>query len=243
MSEEKIRNFPSGATRDTDTNKLDFQGFTSSIAMEQVDNYIMRQRDLAWAAGLFEGEGSVYLKNQAPKKDGTLIFHPCINMAITDEDVLQKFVAIIGVGKAIPEHCIRKGANKLRWGWSVQGKNAYRVATILFPYLGMRRKNKFIEIFGNEKVEQRWNMSILVLEKYAQYLHKHKIQSNGEIRSSDNWKKGIPLSAYAKSMWRHFLDVMKGHEGYLPSEKLQDALCAVIFNAMGYLHEILKDKG
>lgn len=85
-------------------------------------------------------------------------------------------------------------------------------------------------------------LSPLVLERYGAYMHQHRRQPNGELRDSDNWQKGIPLAQYIKSHWRHSLDWWKLHRGYMAQASLEDTLCAVIFNAMGYLHEVLKQK-
>lgn len=82
-------------------------------------------------------------------------------------------------------------------------------------------------------------LSPLVIERYAEYMHKHRKQADGKMRDSDNWQKGIPITQYIKSLWRHFFAVWKGHRHGTISE---DDLCAVIFNGMGALHEILKAK-
>lgn len=81
----------------------------------------------------------------------------------------------------------------------------------------------------------------LVLERFAAYMHDHRKQSDGSLRAADNWKKGIPLSAYAESEWRHHLDFQKAHQG-LPAPDIEDSICALIFNLQGYLHELLKTK-
>ncbi len=83
-------------------------------------------------------------------------------------------------------------------------------------------------------------LSPLVLERYAEYMHRHRFQADGEIRASDNWQKGIPTEAYMKSMWRHFFDVWKG---YRKSENVQEELCALLFNVKGMLHEDIKRNG
>ena len=84
-------------------------------------------------------------------------------------------------------------------------------------------------------------LSPLVIEAYGNYMTKHRKQSDGSLRASDNWQKGIPRDAYMKSAWRHFLDWWKEHRGLGSREGLIDALCALLFNVMGYLHEVLKD--
>ena len=88
-------------------------------------------------------------------------------------------------------------------------------------------------------------LSPLVLERYAEYMNKHRLQSDGRMRDSDNWQAGIPKKEYMKSGWRHFFDWWKEHRGVQTQdscEGVEDALCALIFNSMGYLHEVLKEK-
>ncbi|MDX1279384.1 dATP/dGTP diphosphohydrolase domain-containing protein [Oceanihabitans sediminis] len=92
------------------------------------------------------------------------------------------------------------------------------------------------------KLDYEGFISPLVLERFAQYMNKHRYQSDGNIRDSDNWQKGIPQTAYMKSGWRHFMDWWKEHRGIKSKEGIEEALCAVIFNASGYLFEILKEK-
>ncbi len=92
--------------------------------------------------------------------------------------------------------------------------------------------------------EGKWDyegfLSPLVLARYAEYMHKNRIQSDGELRDSDNWQKGIPKDAYMKSMWRHFMDVWMAHRGEEDGPFIDEALCAMLFNVMGYLYEELK---
>lgn len=85
-------------------------------------------------------------------------------------------------------------------------------------------------------------LSPLVLRAYGRYMHKHRILPTGDMRASDNWQAGIPLDVYVKSAFRHFLDFHAGHRGYETAQSLEDDLCALIFNASGYLHELEKAK-
>jgi hypothetical protein len=85
-------------------------------------------------------------------------------------------------------------------------------------------------------------LSPLVLECFADYMHHHRTQADGQLRDSDNWQKGIPKDAYIKSGFRHFMSWWLGHRGLRTRQMLIEALCALMFNAMGYLHELLKEK-
>ena len=94
----------------------------------------------------------------------------------------------------------------------------------------------------NDKIDYEGFLSPIVLERFGQYMNKHRVQEDGKVRDSANWQKGIPKDAYMKSMLRHVMDVWTEHRGYDSREGLEDALCAVLFNTQGYLFEILKDK-
>ena len=83
-------------------------------------------------------------------------------------------------------------------------------------------------------------LSVRVIRRYGEYMHKHRQMADGSLRDSDNWQRGIPLDAYVKSGWRHFLDWWGEHRQLGSREGLEDALCALLFNAMGYLDSILK---
>lgn len=90
--------------------------------------------------------------------------------------------------------------------------------------------------------------SPLVLRERAAYMHRHRTQSDGTMRDSDNWQRGIPLDAYMKSGWRHFVDVWTQHRAMIQAEGLEDvsflkeSLCALMFNAEGYLHELIRSE-
>jgi hypothetical protein len=86
-------------------------------------------------------------------------------------------------------------------------------------------------------------LSPLVIERFGEYMHKHRAQADGKLRDSDNWQKGIPIDVYMKSGWRHFMDWWSNHRRPdIWQEGLEEALCALMFNVMGYLFEILKRK-
>lgn len=85
-----------------------------------------------------------------------------------------------------------------------------------------------------------------VMRRYAQYLHIHRKQADGEMRDSDNWSRGMPICRYVKSLLRHTLDLWLHHRGqghlaeYADEE---DCICAAIFNAQGLLLEKLVERG
>lgn len=83
-------------------------------------------------------------------------------------------------------------------------------------------------------------LSPLVLKRYAEFMHAHRVQPDGTLRDSDNWQKGIPQDEYRKSTWRHWMDVWAWDRGWPIEGDVEEAACAVLFNVMGWLHERLK---
>ena len=84
-------------------------------------------------------------------------------------------------------------------------------------------------------------LSPLALQRYGAYMQKHRVQADGMVRASDNWQKGIPLDAYMKSLLRHVMALWYTHR-YAKGEDIEESLAAILFNAQGYLHELLKAK-
>jgi len=93
-----------------------------------------------------------------------------------------------------------------------------------------------------QKIDPEGFLSPLVIERYCQYMHKHRFMADGSVRESDNWQKGIPVDVYMKSMWRHFLDIWKWHRKVDEMVDIEESLCALLFNVQGMLFEILKSK-
>ena len=87
----------------------------------------------------------------------------------------------------------------------------------------------------------KYDYEALVVERYAAFMHSNRQQSDGQLRDGDNWQRGIPKDAYMKSLMRHVIDIWLHHRGYghKANEPLEVALCAVMFNAKGYLYQVL----
>jgi hypothetical protein len=99
------------------------------------------------------------------------------------------------------------------------------------------------------KLDYEGFLSPLALKAFAEYMHSHRQQKDDTFRDSDNWQKGIPHDVYVKSLFRHFFDLWSLHRGgapISPDSGLQvdqvEALCAMMFNVQGLLHELLKER-
>lgn len=85
-------------------------------------------------------------------------------------------------------------------------------------------------------------LSPRVIQAYGEYMHRQRIQADGKMREGDNWQHGMPLGVYMKSLYRHLIQVWRHHRNVAKAgeQSQQDALCAVLFNASGMLHELLR---
>jgi hypothetical protein len=91
---------------------------------------------IAWAAGLFEGEGCITQDSRSGL--------PRIELAMSDEDVVTRFISIVGYGNLkIKEFSVYKPHYKPQWRWAIQkASEVNRILTMFLPYLGQRRAYK-----------------------------------------------------------------------------------------------------
>lgn len=85
-------------------------------------------------------------------------------------------------------------------------------------------------------------LSEYAVPAFGRYMHRHRLQADGKLRDSDNWKRGMPKEQYIKSLWRHVIDLWREWRGDRNAEKLEDLCCACMFNIQGFLHELLKEE-
>ena len=93
------------------------------------------------------------------------------------------------------------------------------------------------------KLDYEGFLSPTVLRQYARFMNMNRLQSDGKLRDSDNWQKGIDMDVYMKSGFRHFFEWWEAHRDVVHSNRIDKvaAICGLMFNCMGYLHEWLKD--
>jgi hypothetical protein len=92
--------------------------------------------DIAWAAGLFEGEGCISLN-----KEGKYI----VSLQMCDEDVVRSFAEVIGYGTVLGPYQRSKYNPNARplWRWhAIKRGDVYAVLKALLPYLHSRRTEK-----------------------------------------------------------------------------------------------------
>lgn len=95
-----------------------------------------------------------------------------------------------------------------------------------------------------DKLSYVKGLSPIVLRRYLQYLDAHRLQADGNRRTFDNWKRGITQEVYLDSLGRHNMAVWLLCDGFAVDDNhgpviIEDALCGILFNASGMLHELL----
>lgn len=96
---------------------------------------------IAWAAGLFEGEGAIYFdRTRYDKGNGRLRLG--LTLSSTDEDVIHRFRSVVGVGTLTGPYW-RDNSTRPYWVWQTRSTAPVAYVTGLFrPYLGKRRLEK-----------------------------------------------------------------------------------------------------
>ncbi len=94
-----------------------------------------RSEEIAWAAGLFEGEGSITLTSYGDSGRKQVRF----SLSSTDKDVVERFRAIMDCGGISGPLWLRL-STKPQWRWSASARaDVERLADLLGPWLGERR--------------------------------------------------------------------------------------------------------
>jgi hypothetical protein len=91
---------------------------------------VSRREELAWAAGLFEGEGNFY----RPPTGGYQA-----SLSMTDEDSVLRFQRAVGFGLVVEQK--RRAGLKTLYRWRVANfQHVQALAALLWPGLGARRR-------------------------------------------------------------------------------------------------------
>jgi hypothetical protein len=105
-----------------------------------------RREELAWAAGFFDGEGSVskYTTRRGDKEYTYLQ----MNCPQVEREVLDRFLAAVGVGVVYGPYGFQKYAPpgsvwKPHWMWNARGfEQVQQVIATLWPWLGTVKREQ-----------------------------------------------------------------------------------------------------
>lgn len=105
---------------------------------------IVEQWEIAWTAGLLEGEGSFYWRDSKTLK---------VSCGSTDLDILEQLRDIWG--GSIYETAKQKSHHKQAWVWIVHGIQAKSLMVAVLPYMMSRRGQKIKECLDLDLAHQQ----------------------------------------------------------------------------------------
>ena len=141
-------------------------------------------KDIAYIAGLFDGEGSIHIKrgienkkkhNNKPGRRLSNSMRISMEVTMTDESVLRWLHEVLGVGtlNRKPRKGRRKDGTKylMQYRWRCTFRDAYYVCRLLWPYAHTKLP----------KIQQ-------VIEHYAK-----DVILNGKVINLEEYKKAMSL--------------------------------------------------
>jgi len=125
----------------------------------------LSSEDVAYIAGLFDGEGSIYFAKRIEKKKKhkgkgyreSLSQRISMEVTMTDESVIRWMHEVLGCGTVNrkPRKGFRKDGTKylMQWKWRCTFRDAYYVCRLLWPYAHTKlpKIQQIIEHYTDEK--------------------------------------------------------------------------------------------
>lgn len=103
---------------------------------------------VAWVAGLYEGEGTIFTQVKPSGHTQT-----AMSICMVDEDVIRRVAEYMQLGSVTSYQPSRTGS-KLMWRWRVGKKDEINTAVFLmWPWLGDRRRNQIMAQLSKGKVD------------------------------------------------------------------------------------------
>ena len=106
----------------------------------------LSSEDIAYIAGLFDGEGSIYFAKRPEKKKKhkgkgyrtSMSQRISMEVTMTDESVIRWVHEVLGCGTVVrkPRKGLRKDGTKylMQWKWRCTFRDAFYVCRLLWPY-------------------------------------------------------------------------------------------------------------
>ena len=153
--------------------------YTLVLVSTQEALNMMSEVDMAYIAGLFDGEGSIHFKRGLEKKkkhkgEGYRYSNSMrisMEITMTDHSVLIWLHEVLGVGTLRPKRV--KGKRKdgtpylKQYKWRCTFRDAYQVCLLIWPFAHVKldKIQQIIEHYSKEKI---MNGNVVSLEEYKQ---------------------------------------------------------------------------
>ncbi len=142
----------------------------------------MRESDIAYLAGLFDGEGSLQCKKSWEKKkkhkgEGYRMSNSMrisMEIAMTDEAVIRWVHETLQVGSVIKRNV--KGLNKAgkkyktQWRWRCTFREAYHVCRLIWPYVQVKL-HKVEQLIDHYSPDHVFDGKVVNLQQYREAMN------------------------------------------------------------------------
>jgi hypothetical protein len=135
----------------------------------------MDKASIAWAAGVFEGEGWMAYREKPASWQASV--------TMTDEDVVLRFAAVVGVGRVRGPIKKQRAHYKDQWQWCVSSRaDVVLFLEMVLPWLGERRCARALAVLAQTPKRER-SYSWQRYGKAVRDLAPH------ELREYNRWSK------------------------------------------------------
>jgi hypothetical protein len=138
----------------------------------------MKDTNVAYIAGLFDGEGCVSYKQYMRKRSHNKKAYPTwqirLEMAMTDKSILIWVCEVLGVG-TVTEKKYKTAYTvgwKKQWRWRCSHRDAYYVSCLLFPYAHIKLAGiqKIISHYAKRRLKVL-NDKVVSLDEYRETMN------------------------------------------------------------------------
>ena len=138
----------------------------------------MKDTNVAYIAGLFDGEGCVSYKQYMRKRSHNKKAYPTwqirLEMAMTDKSILVWVCEVLGVG-TVTEKKYKTAYTvgwKKQWRWRCSHRDAYYVSCLLFPYAHIKLAGiqKIISHYAKRRLKVL-NDKVVSLDEYKETMN------------------------------------------------------------------------
>jgi hypothetical protein len=138
----------------------------------------MKDTNVAYIAGLFDGEGCVSYKQYMRKRSHNKKAYPTwqirLEMAMTDKSILVWVCEVLGVG-TVTEKKYKTAYTvgwKKQWRWRCSHRDAYYVSCLLFPYAHIKLAGiqKIISHYAKRELKVL-NDKVVSLDEYRETMN------------------------------------------------------------------------
>ena len=138
-----------------------------------------RDTDIAYIAGLFDGEGSINFNRRIERKkkhkgEGyrtSNAMRISMEITMTDKSVLIWALEVLGCGTLVkkPRKGLRKDGTKylMQWRWRCTFRDAYYVCCLLFPY-AHTKLHKIQQVIDHYSKDKVINGKVINLKEYKE---------------------------------------------------------------------------